>query len=229
MPAAQEPRRRGRPHEDPYMCSGRDSPVRCATCGGHLTATVHQRGATYEDGEVRHHYRSHGPAGCGKNIADVRALDRAVEAMTLQRLTDPQQLAMIRKIQDEHRARRDPYLEEIEQREAVRAYWDRRLNHLLITIDQHAAGVAELDAAIVSARAALEDLDAAPVPDIDDRTASQIISGWNSATPMDRYRDLRRVWSGFEILVTPGPSTDTEDQVRERISRPRPISSTRPR
>lgn len=223
MPPAQEPHRRGRPHEDPYLCSGRDSPVRCSSCAGHLTATVHQRGATYEDGGVRHHYRSHGPAGCGRNIADVRALDRAISAMTLQRLTDPRQLAMVRKIQEEHRASREPYLEEIRRREEVRSYWDKRLTGQLITIGQHAEGVAELDAAIASARKALAELDSVPVPDLDDVVARQIATGWNTATPAQRYADLRRVWRGFEIFVTPGSTTETAEQVRRRISRPRPI------
>ncbi|AZM51735.1 hypothetical protein DMA15_03375 [Streptomyces sp. WAC 01529] len=161
-------------------------------------------------------------------VADQRALDKAIGDMTLQRLADPQQLAMVRKIQAEHRAQRGPHEEEITRREEIRSYWDRRLNSGVITIDQHAEAVAELDAVITSARAALAHLATVPVPDFDDRTAGEIAAGWASATPMQRYRDLRRVWCGFQIFVTPGPSTDTEDQVRRRISRPKRIPSAAP-
>ncbi|WP_030777412.1 hypothetical protein [Streptomyces sp. NRRL S-920] len=161
-------------------------------------------------------------------VADQRVLDKAIGDMTLQRLTDPQQLAMVRKIQAEHHAQREPYEEEIARREEVRSYWDRRLNGGLITIGQHAEAVAELDAAIASAREALAHLATMPVPDFDDRTASEIATGWASATPVQRYHDLRKVWCGFQILVTPGPSTDAEDQVRHRILRPKRILTAVP-
>ncbi|MEU6674736.1 hypothetical protein [Streptomyces sp. NPDC046925] len=227
LPPAQPQRRRGRPHEDPFLCSGRDSPIRCAACKGHFTAAAHPRGKTYGDGSVRRHYLSatYG-GGCGKTIADQRILDRAISAMTLKRLTDPQQLALIRKIQADHRALREPHEAEISRREDLRAYWDKRLDRGVITIAQHDEAVRELDAAIVSERRRLAQLDTIPVPDLDDKIIGQIITGWASASPIERYRDLRRVWRGFQIFVAPGSSTDSEEEVRRRISRPRPIPSS---
>lgn len=225
MPLAQAPRRRGRPSEDRYLCSGRDSPIRCADCGGYFSATAHQRGRTYEDGEIRHHYRVLKPAGgCGRTIADQRVLDAVIEDLTLQRLSHPDQLATIRRIQREHRAERQPHEDEIARREALRPYWDGRLNDGKITPTQHDAAVADLDAGIRQARQALEQLGGAP--GLDDVTIREIVAGWKSATPAAKRADLRRVWAGFQILVTPGSSGDTAEQVRERISQPRRIPAT---
>ncbi|WP_055563585.1 hypothetical protein [Streptomyces atriruber] len=222
MPLAQ-PRRPGRPPEDLYLCSGRDSPVRCADCGGYLSATVHQRGAVYEDGEVRRHYRvlKRPAGGCGRTVADLRALDSVIGDLTVQRLTDPQQVAMIRRIQAERRAAREPYAAEIARHEETRAYFDQRLGSGAITTAQHAAAVGEADAGILAARAALDGLAAAPVPELDEQAMARIAAGWRSATSAQRYRDLRRVWLGFQIFVTPGSSTETEEQVRKRVSRPK--------
>lgn len=227
MPLAQAPRRRGRPSEDRYLCSGRDSPIRCADCGGYFSATAHQRGRTYEDGEIRHHYRVLKPAGgCGRTIADQRVLDAVIEDLTLQRLSQPDQLAMIREVQRRRRAERQPHEDEIARREALRPYWDGRLNDGKIGQEQHAAAVEDLDAGIRAARAQLLLLDAVPVPELDDITIREIIEGWESATPAQKRADLRRVWAGFQILVTPGSSSDTEEEVRMRISRPKRIPAT---
>ncbi|MFE0101124.1 hypothetical protein [Streptomyces sp. NPDC059009] len=180
----------------------------------------------YSDDEPRHHYRSsRDGGGCGRTIADQRVLDAEISAMTLQRLTDPQQLALIRKIQADHRAKREPYLEEISEREKIRSYWDQRLTNGVISIDQHAEAVAELDEAITSARAVLTQLDTVPVPDLDDETAGRIATGWQSAAPAARYADLRKVWRGFQMFVTPGSSVDSATEVRKRISPPRLILS----
>lgn len=211
-------RRRGRPTDFPFLCSGMDSPVRCSACGGRLTASAHQRGAVYDDGEIRHHYRSHRPSGgCGRTIADQRVLDSIIESMTLHRLSRPDQIAAM---QDERRAERKPLEEEVRRCEALRPYWDRHLNEGLMTMAQHAAAVDPLDAGIRKAREALARLEAVPVPDLDDATIRLIADGWSAAAPETRRRDLRRVWMGYRILVAPGPSTDDEVAVRERVLPP---------
>lgn len=226
MPFAQERRGPGRPSESVFLCSGRDSPVRCANCGGHLSATVHQRGRTYPDGEVRRHYRTLRPHGCGQTVADVRALDAAISAMTLQRLLDPQQLATIKEIQEERRTQRDAHTAETARLRDLRAYFDGRLRDGHLTTNEHAAAVAGLDERISAGRRALRALDAAA--DLDDDVIGRIVTGWEHAAPAVRYRDLRRVWAGYQIYVTPGSSMDTEAQVRERILRPTRIPGTPP-
>lgn len=211
-------RRRGRPTDTPYLCSGTDSPVRCVACGGRLTATAHQRGAAYDDGEIRHHYRSYRPSGgCGRTIADQRVLDSIIESMTLHRLSQPDQITAM---QDERRAEREPLEAEIRRCGALRPYWDRRLNDGLMTMAQHVAAVDPLDAGIRQAREALARVDAVPVPDLDDVTIRLIADGWSEATPGKRRQDLRRVWMGYQILVAPGPSTDDEVAVCERVLPP---------
>ncbi|QES45292.1 hypothetical protein DEJ49_33685 [Streptomyces venezuelae] len=150
-------------------------------------------------------------------------LDAEITAMTLQRLTDPEQLATIRRVQERHRALREPYEEEILRRGKIRAYFDQRLAKEVITLREHAASVADLDSAIVSAREALRRLDTIPVPDLDDKTCGLIVTGWSTASASERYRDLRRAWKGFQLFVRPGSSTDSAEQVRARISRPKPI------
>lgn len=218
-------RRRGRP-VDPYLCSGTDSPVRCGNCGGHLTASVHQRGKTYEDsGEVRRHYRC---MQCGKVIADQRTLDAAIGERTLGRLTQPDQLATIRAVQAERAQKRLPHEAEIARREGLRPYWDGRLNDGLINEEQHAASVAGLDAGIVAARRALEELDAHPAPDLDSDMIRQIVRGWSTATPAQRRADLRLAWRGYLVKVAPGPSTELRaDIVQRQISAPERITPPR--
>lgn len=137
--------------------------------------------------------------------------------MTLHRLSQTDQIAAI---QDERRADREPLDEEIRRCEALRPYWDRRLNGGLMTMAQHAAAVGPLDAGIRKAREALARLEAVPVPDLDDVTIRLIADGWSEATPEKRRHDLRRVWMGYRILVAPGPSTDDEVAVCERVLPP---------
>lgn len=222
LPFAQASRRRGPPPEDPFLCSGSDSPIRCADCGMHFSVTVHQRGKVYEDGEPRRHYRVLKRAGgCGRTIADQRVLDKVIKDLTLQRLTDPQQLAMMRQIQSEHQAQRMPHVDEIKRHIRLRTYWDQRLFRGEIPPDQHAPAVDDLNAAITQRQEELDRLDALPVPDLDDKAAGWIVDSWEAGSPADRRENLRRAWRGFQIFVEPGSSTDTESQVRKRVSRPR--------
>lgn len=232
MPFAQAPRRRGRPSEDRYLCSGRDSPIRCGNCGGYFSIKASNPPGTYPDGETRRHYRClRAGGGCGRTIADVRALDAVIEDLTLQRLSHPDQLATIRQIQAErlqaeHQSERRPHENEIARREALRPFWDKRLNDGMVTVDQYTAAVRDLNAGIREAQEALALLDAAPIPQLVDTMIAEIASGWNSATPATKRADLRRVWAGFQILVEPGSSGDTEEQVRMRISQPKRIPAT---
>jgi hypothetical protein len=155
-------------------------------------------------------------------------LDAVIEDLTLQRLSHPDQLATIRQIQREHQVERQPHEDEITRREALRPYWDGRLNDGKISLAQHAAAVEDLDAGIRAARQKLARLDAVPVPGLDDAMIRGIVSGWKTATPAAKRADLRRVWAGFQIHVTPGSSSDGEDQVRARISRPKRIPAIPP-
>ncbi|MFH8405612.1 recombinase family protein [Streptomyces sp. NPDC018019] len=214
--------RRGRPPLETYLCTGKDTPVRCADCGGYFTIYIDTRHKTYADGVERRHYRCNAKyGGCGRTIADWRALDRAIEAMVLDRLSQPKQVAQIKKALEARRRQRKPHEDKIGKLEELKTYWNRRLNEGKVSQSEHEAMVDDLLAQIGKEQKKLEKVEATPAPAVDIETLRDIREEWKTASPARKRERLRQAYSGFRILVTPGPST--EDEVRHRISDPMPI------
>lgn len=213
--------RRGRPPTDTYLCSGKDNPVCCADCGGYFTVNSPDR-RNYPDGTKRRHYTcSRKAGGCGKIIADWRALDRAVAAMVVDRLSEPEQLQEIQQVQDARNAALKPHLEEISRLEGLRQTWNRRLNAGKISEESHDALVDDLDDRIGKEQKKMEKIQAAPVPAVHVDTLPDIRQEWKTATPARKRERLRQAYSGYFIPVSPGSSA--EDDVRYRIGAPKPV------
>lgn len=210
--------RRGRPPVDIYLCTGKDSPVRCGNCGSYLSVNSNGRGNTYGDGELRRYYRcvkTHG--GCGRTVADWRALDKAVEALTVDRLSDPQHVRQIRQAQEARLKKRAPHAEKIAELEQVQEHWDARLNNGKVTPERHATLSDDLLKQIRAEReqlAALEPANALPL--LDDETLADAARLWRSADPVRKRLLLRQAYLGLHITVDPGSSA--EDDVRHRVS-----------
>ncbi len=217
--------RRGRPPVDNYLCTGQDSPVRCSDCGGHLTINANGRGKTYEDGELRRYYRSpKSSGGCGKTVADWRALDKAIEAMVLDRLSSPEQLEQIRQMQELRARKVKPHEEEIARLEGLLTYWGERLNANEITEEQHRQMLDDLNARIDVERRELAKHSRTPAPRLSVEELAAFRDEWADATPARKRERLKQAYTGFQIFVTPGSST--EEDMRYRISDPTPIPET---
>lgn len=218
--------RRGRPPVNTYLCTGRDSPVRCGNCGHHLDINQNNRGKTYPDGVLRHHYRClRTSGGCGKTIADWRALDEIIEDIMLRWLSDPVVLSAIREDQEARHAERQPILEEIADRVRRKAHWSRLFNEGQISEDELTQNLAELNAAIERAQGRLGELDAIPLSRIDDATIAHILNEWQNADPETKRADMWRAWEGYLVCVDPGSSSDDKAAVRHRVHKPKRISA----
>ncbi|MFB1046750.1 recombinase family protein [Streptomyces chrestomyceticus] len=217
--------RRGRPPMAVYLCSGKDSPVRCKDCGGHFTIQTDSKKKVYEDGTLRRHYRCHKSAagGCGKTIADWRALDKAISAIVIDRLSRPEQIEQIRSAQEARRQQRKPHEDKIARLEELQRYRNQRLNEEQDSPEEHSYWSADLKARIQAEKEKLARIEKAPMPTVDIDALDDIRKEWKTATPAKRKERLRQAYSGYQIFVTPGSST--EDDVRERISAPVPIPS----
>ncbi|MEU6674734.1 recombinase family protein [Streptomyces sp. NPDC046925] len=212
--------RRGRPPADRYLCTKKDSPVRCGDCGGQLTGNAASREATYEDGTLRYVYscwKTDKVPGCGKVIADWRTLDATVSALVVDRLSTPRQLAQIERIRRERQEQRAPHETKIAALEELEAYWDQRLHEGKVSPQKHGAMVDDLHAKIEHEQAKLTRLDLAPVPpELKQESVDHIRTEWTTATmPVKRER-LRQAYQGFQILVQPGSSLERD--IRHRIS-----------
>lgn len=218
--------RRGRPPVNTYLCTGRDSPVRCGNCGHHLDINQNNRGKTYPDGVLKHHYRClRQSGGCGKTIADWRTLDEIIEDIMLRWLADPVVLAAIREDQAERHAERQPVLDEIADRERRKAHWSRLFNEGQISDDELTRNLVQLNAAIEQARHRLGEIDAVPLSRIDDAIVAQILSEWQNADPETKRTDMWRAWEGYHVCVDPGSSSDDKSIVRRRVHKPKKISA----
>lgn len=211
--------RRGRPPMDDYLCTGKDSPVRCGNCGSYLTVNSGGRGAAYsEDGELRRYYRCvKAGGGCGRTIADWRALDKAITAMTVDRLSDPAHIDRIRQAQEAVRLQRTPHEQKIAELERLQDHWDDRLNTGKITREKHTEMSDDLLRQIREERDQLSRLDAAGAPPfLDNETLLDMARVWRAAPVSEKRTLLRQAYRGLHIIVRPGPST--EDDVRHRIT-----------
>lgn len=222
-------RRRGRPPMATYLCTGRDSPIRCGNCGHYLDINTNARGKTYADGVLRHHYRClRTSGGCGKTIADWRALDEIIEDIMLRWLADPHVLEMIRLNQEARHIERLPYLEEIAQREERKGSWGRLFNEGKISEPELTRMLEDLNAGISEAQARLDEIESVPVSRLDESTVAQILHEWKTAPPAAKRNDLQRAWEGFRVLVDPGSSMDDKDKVWRRVHKPKRISEVAP-
>lgn len=221
--------RRGRPPMATYLCTGRDSPVRCGNCGHYLDINTNARGKTYADGVLRHHYRClRASGGCGKTIADWRVLDEIIEDIMLRWLADPHVLEMIKLSQEARHIERLPYLEEIVQLENRKTHWGRLFNEGKISEEQLTQMVDDLNVGIRAAQAKLSEIESVPLSRLDESTVAQILHEWETSEPAAKRADLWRAWEGFHIFVDPGSSVDGKDKVWRRVHKPRRISATAP-
>lgn len=212
-----------------YLCTGRDSPIRCGNCGHYLDINTNARGKTYADGVLRHHYRClRTSGGCGKTIADWRVLDEIVEDIMLRWLADPHVLEMIRLNQEAMHIERLPYLEEIAQREERKSSWGRLFNEGKISEAELSQMLDDLNAGIREAQARLGEIESAPISRLDESAVAEILHEWKTAPPAAKRLDLQRAWEGFYVFVDPGSSTDDKDKVWRRVHKPKRISVVAP-
>lgn len=211
--------RRGRPPENRYLCTGKDSPVRCGSCGGCFTGIINTRG-TYADGVPRYHYtclKNTKVHGCGRTIADWRALDAAVSALVIDRLSTPEQIAQIQRVRDERHEQRKPYESRIGKLEELESYWDGRLNDGKILPERHAVMVDDLHRKIAAERGKLDAIELIPVPPpVQEKSRERIRQEWESALPAQRRERLHQAYRGFHIIIPPGSSLESD--VRHRVS-----------
>lgn len=212
--------RRGRPPVDIYLCTGRDSPIRCSDCGGYFTVNSSGRGATYPDGETRRYYRV-SKSGCGRTIADWRALDKAIESMVIDRLSSAEQLDEIQRVQEARAQRTAPHERELVRLEALRDHWNAQLTKGHIAPEQHGRMLDDVARKIRQEQQALKAFEHIPVVRLTAAEAADFRREWKSATPAQKRERLRQAYAGFRIFVTPGSAAETD--VRYRISEARPI------
>jgi DNA invertase Pin-like site-specific DNA recombinase len=221
--------RRGRQPLETLLCSGKDSPIRCGNCGGYLAAQLGvarkkkddtvRPALTYADGSLMRHYRCH--KGCGKTIADCRALDKAISAMVVDRLSSPQAIEQIRRHIESIRSKRAPHEKEIVRIESLVQHWDERLNAGNMSPDRYRVLVADLDKRKAEQMKLLADISEDVPKTVPEGTMDDIAREWEAATPAMRRERLRQAYSGYHILVIPGSSK--EEDVRYRIGKPTPI------
>jgi hypothetical protein len=207
-----------------YLCTGRDSPIRCGNCGHTLDINEWPHGETYPDGAKRQRYvckRVYG--GCGSTIADQRTLDGIIDDVMQRWIRQADTIRVIQLAQNRRQAKRRPYVEEIDSlRERLR-HWGDLFDGGKISAADHAERVDNLNARLLEAETRLTEVDAIPVPDIDEAGLSDIRDQWEDATDADKRAFLRRAWRGFIVEVDPGSLTDDRRQVRDRVHPPRLI------
>ncbi|WP_055563584.1 recombinase family protein [Streptomyces atriruber] len=212
--------RRGRPAQDRFLCTGKECPVRCGDCGGYFAGIVNSNGRVYPDGVARYYYaclKNAKVKGCGRTIGDWRAVDTAVSALVIDRLSTPEQIAQIKRVREERRAQRQPHEHRISKLEELEGYWDKRLNEGKISPDRHAAMVDDLHRKLAAERSKLEALEEVPVPPLlEAKSRERIRQEWDGALPAKRRERLHQAYKGFHIAIAPGSSR--EDDVRHRIS-----------
>jgi hypothetical protein len=222
-------RRRGRPPMATYLCTGRDSPIRCGDCGHYLDINTNARGKTYADGVLRHHYRClRTSGGCGRTIADWRVLDEIIEDIMLRWLADPHVLEMIRLNQESRHIERLPHLEEIARHEERKVSWGRLFNEGKISEAELAQMLDELNARIREAQSRLDEIESVPISRLDESAVAEILHEWKTAPPAVKRSDLQRAWEGFCVFVDPGSSMDDKSKVWRRVHKPKRISVVAP-
>jgi site-specific DNA recombinase len=216
-------RRRGRPNSPRYLCSG------FAVCGRPECKRhpLHGRPRPdlnpYEDGEVTRSYLCNkGAKGCGKTEIDQRALDKAVTALVIEILSDPDNTAAIetsvRQIANEA-ARLDL---EIAEAEDVATALSDRLGRGEITLSRYDVAIKPLDARIAALRA---ERDSLPNPDTDpaarqplETSREQWKQRWGKADHKEKRDLLKMALQGRHLVIAPPErgrgSTDPADIVR---------------
>jgi site-specific DNA recombinase len=219
-------RRRGRPNNPIYLCSGYSICGRSA-CDGHPLHVRHRYDMRpYADGEVMRSYICNpGVGGCGKVEIDQRALDAAVSTLVIEILSDPRNTTAIesaaRQIASET-ARLDLGIAEAE--EVAEALADR-LGRGEITLTRYDVAIRPLDARIAKIKAerdALPDPDSGPVPQQPlEGTREQWRRRWVDADHKEKRDLLKMALRGKHIVIAPAErgrgSTDEADILR-RIS-----------
>jgi site-specific DNA recombinase len=219
-------RRRGRPNNPIYLCSGY-SVCGNPDCDRHR---LHERPRydmkRYVDGMVTRSYICNpGVGGCGKTEIDQRALDAAVSTLGIEILSDPRNTTAIesaaRQIASET-ARLELAIAEAE--EVAEALADR-LGRGEITLTRYDVAVKPLDARIAKLRA---ERDALPDPDADpaaqqplEATREQWKRRWGSADHKEKRDLLKMALRGKHIVIAPaerGRGSTDQDNILRRIS-----------
>lgn len=208
-----------------YLCTGRDSPIRCGNCGHNLDINDDPHGASYPDGSKRQRYvckTAYG--GCGNTIADRRVLDDIVNEIMLSWLRRADTIRVIEQAHDRWQVKRRPFVEQIMSARQRIAHWGDLFNEEKISAVEHTERIEDLYAKILEAETRLHEVDAIPVPDIDEAGLSDIRDRWTWSTDPEKRAYLHRAWRGFRVEVDPGPSTGDHRQVRSQIHPPRLIA-----
>jgi DNA invertase Pin-like site-specific DNA recombinase len=219
-------RRRGRPNNPIYLCSGYSVCGR-PECDEHpLHVRPRYDMKPYEDGEViRSYICNPGVGGCGKVEVDQRTMDAAVSALVIEILSDPRNTTAIesaaRQIASET-ARLDLAIAEAE--DVAEALADR-LGRGEITLTRYDVAVKPLDARIAKLRA---ERDALPDPGSADPMTQQPLEAtreqwkqrWDAADHKERRDLLKMALRGKHIVVAPerGRGRNDEAGILRRIS-----------
>jgi len=220
-------RRRGRPNNPIYLCSGY-SVCGHADCDEHRLHVRPRYDMTpYPDGEVTRSYICNpGVGGCGKTEIDQRAMDAAVATLVIGILSDPRNATAIESAAHliaSETARLDLAIAEAE--EVVEALADR-LGRGEITLIRYDVAVKPLDARIAKLKS---ERDALPDPDADPAgqqplaaTREQWKRRWDEADHKEKRDLLKMALRGKRIVVAPAErgrgSRDEADILRHRIS-----------
>jgi DNA invertase Pin-like site-specific DNA recombinase len=204
---------RGRPMSPVALCAGK---VRCAECGGRISATGVGRGKRYPDGEEFRVYRCRlEPWACMKTIADMRVLDRVVMHAVVDALSDSHTKQMLAAQAEASEEARKPILAELARLEEVREYWGNQLIEGRITLDHHDKMIASLESRIKRNAEDLDRIAVTPMPvDIPNPREE-----WENATIPQRRELIDRAYTdrGLHIAVYSGPSTEQDILYRVKL------------
>jgi site-specific DNA recombinase len=209
--------RRGRPPSNKYMCSGF---VLCGNCGHKLSGRPYRKGLNYSDGEPRRIYLCRAPdGGCGKHVADQRALDEYMGILTVRWMSDERNIEYQRRRARERDQQTRPHLKEIGRLKRLIDHWDKKLNDGTCDIERHTKMVSGLEAKLEAEQETIKDIGEAPNASVEE-SVDQAQARWDATRydPEARRKLFLSVWQGYEIRVDPASISNEEFKGRVHVT-----------
>jgi hypothetical protein len=193
-------RRRGRMPKESYIATG---VLRCGVCGHALSG----RKTTIPSGRSQKRYYSYYCPklrhGCGQISISMRGADSEIEALVVERLSNPEHAAQVSAYTTQRAQRLGEVRELIADAEALSEALSERLGRMEITLsafDRANKPLAERLAALVAERTSLESGELGPVSVA---TPEEIQAEWDDADPVEQRTMLVRALGRWQLVVDP--------------------------
>lgn len=195
----------GRPTR--YLCA---SLAICGACGFPLHGRARKDLRPYPDGSVRRHYWCNATVGgCGKTSIDQRALDKAVEALVIEILSDRRNTAAIVAAAEEFASETSRLDLAIAEAEDVATALSDRLGRGELTLNRYDVAIKPLDqriARLKAEREAFSGPSSSPVAKMPvEATREQWRRRWNAADDKEKRELLKMGLHGRHLAIAPMP------------------------